>query len=47
MTDFIMEAEIEEPATPATNDGGDEDQYLWPYLRERFSSVGVKDSSYR
>ncbi|XP_054475860.1 uncharacterized protein LOC129108175 isoform X2 [Anoplopoma fimbria] len=43
MTDFMMEA----PATPATNHGGDEDQHLWPYLREMFSYVGVKDSSYR
>ena len=47
MTDFMMEAVMEAPATPATNDSGDEDQHPWPYLREMFSYVGVKDSSYR
>lgn len=32
-TDFMMEAEIAmAPATPATNEGGDEDEHLWPYL---------------
>ena len=40
MTDFMMEAEMEAPATPMTNDGGDEDQHPWPYLREMFSYVG-------
>ncbi|KAK9515925.1 hypothetical protein VZT92_026523 [Zoarces viviparus] len=38
---------MEASATPATNDGGDEDQHPWPYLRGMFSYVGVKDSSYR
>ena len=47
MTGFIMEAEMEALATPATNDGGDEHQHPWPYLREMFSYVGVKDSRYQ
>ena len=49
MTDDMMEAEIKTPpATPVTkDDGGDEDEHAWPYLREMFSYVGVKDSSYR
>ena len=47
MTYFLMEAEMEALATPATNDGSDEDQHPWSYLQAMFSYGGVKDSSYR
>lgn len=46
-TNFAMEEAVAAASALVTNDCCDEDEHLWPYLREFFSYAGVKESLYR